>query len=161
MTSEPDIEILDSTDIERITFLDDALRHAVSTQRGGEAWLTEHPSIVEFGVDPALRIFVAKYDGQIMGFLCAFEREIRLRGKVFIVDRVFVDPLAREIGCGDGLLEAAIHHAQNHGCSAIEGIALPGDRETKNLFERAGITARKIVVSKSLSGPSTQAHASR
>ena len=33
---------------------------------------------------------------------------------------------------------------------ALEGEALPGDRETKNLYERAGITARLITVSKSL-----------
>ena len=29
----------------------------------------------------------------------------------------------------------------------VEGTALPGDRDTKNLYERAGITARKIIVS--------------
>ena len=34
--------------------------------------------------------------------------------------------------------------------SGIEAVALPGDRETKNLFERAGLTARKITVYKSL-----------
>jgi len=32
----------------------------------------------------------------------------------------------------------------------VEAEALPGDRETKNLYERAGITARNIVVSKRL-----------
>jgi len=32
----------------------------------------------------------------------------------------------------------------------IEGEALPGDRETKNLYERARITARLIVVSSEL-----------
>jgi len=36
------------------------------------------------------------------------------------------------------------------GCAAIEGEALPGDRDVKNLYERAGITARLIVVSKAL-----------
>jgi hypothetical protein len=32
----------------------------------------------------------------------------------------------------------------------LEGTALPGDRDTKNLYERAGVVARKIVVSKPL-----------
>ena len=36
------------------------------------------------------------------------------------------------------------------GASVLEGQALPGDRETKNLYERAGITARLITVSRRL-----------
>jgi hypothetical protein len=31
---------------------------------------------------------------------------------------------------------------------AVEGQALPGDRQTKNLYERAGIVARLIVTFK-------------
>ena len=71
----------------------------------------------------------------------------RSLGDIAVVRQVYVEPEARELGFGDGLLDAARHEAQRHGCSALEGFALPGDRDTKNLYERAGITARKIIVS--------------
>ena len=34
--------------------------------------------------------------------------------------------------------------------AGIDGFALPGDRETKNFFERFGLTARAILVHRSL-----------
>jgi GNAT superfamily N-acetyltransferase len=63
---------------------------------------------------------------------------------------VYVHPEAREVGLGDELLATAMAAARAAGCAALEGTALPGDRETKNLYERAGIVARLIVVSKRL-----------
>ena len=66
------------------------------------------------------------------------------------VEQVYVTPDARDLGFGDGLLEAAIESARQDGAVAIEAEALPGDRETKNLYERAGVTARKLVVWRAL-----------
>ena len=63
------------------------------------------------------------------------------------VDQVFVTPEARGLGFGDALLAAGLAHARAVGARLFEGEALPGDRETKNLYERAGITARLITVS--------------
>ena len=68
---------------------------------------------------------------------------------------------ARELGLGDALLETLVKFAVTRGCTAVEGSALPGDRLTKNLYERAGITARKITVWRSLSDPASSADASR
>jgi len=80
------------------------------------------------------------------------------------VDQVYVLPDVRELGYGDALLEAATAAAVEAGAHVLEGTALPGDRDTKNLYERAGITARLIIVSRPLrevSGPSSSAAASR
>ena len=66
------------------------------------------------------------------------------------VDQVYVTPEARELGFGDALLDAATAIAVEAGAHVIEGEALPGDRDTKNLYERAGITARLITVSRPL-----------
>lgn len=66
------------------------------------------------------------------------------------VDQVWVTPEARENGFGDALLELAIERARALGASAVEGQALPGDRHTKNLYERAGIVARLITTYRSL-----------
>ena len=76
--------------------------------------------------------------------------ELEIANDVARVMQVYVEPLAREVGFGDWLLEAAIEEGRRRGGKVIEGFALPGDRATKNLYERAGITARKITVSKDL-----------
>jgi GNAT superfamily N-acetyltransferase len=69
------------------------------------------------------------------------------------VDQVWVTPEARECGFGDELLATVIARAQERGAIAVEGESLPGDRQTKNLYERAGIVARLITTYKSLEPP--------
>ena len=53
--------------------------------------------------------------------------------------------LARQIRSGP-----AIAWATERGCFGIESMALPGNRETKNFFERFGLVARAIVVHRAL-----------
>jgi GNAT superfamily N-acetyltransferase len=90
-------------------------------------------------------VWVSTIDEVVVGYL-----ELEIVGEVARVMQAYVEPLAREVGFGDWMLEAAIDAARARGCTVIEGHALPGDRATKNLYERAGITARKIIVSKDL-----------
>ena len=68
------------------------------------------------------------------------------------IDQVFVEEDARELGFGDGLVAAALAWARQVGAELIEAETLPGDRNLKNLYERAGVTARLITVSKRLGG---------
>jgi GNAT superfamily N-acetyltransferase len=63
---------------------------------------------------------------------------------VLRVDQVWVAPQARGNGFGDALLAGSIEIARQEGAVAVEGQALPGDRQTKSLYERAGIVARLI-----------------
>ena len=60
-----------------------------------------------------------------------------VEGPLARVDQVYVTPEARELGFGDALLEAATAAAVEAGAEVLEGQALPGDRDTKNLYERA------------------------
>ncbi|MBU6202314.1 MAG: GNAT family N-acetyltransferase [Acidobacteria bacterium] len=60
---------------------------------------------------------------------------------------VVVHPDARELGIGASLVDEIRRIARSGGHDRIDALALPGDRETKNLFERAGLTARLIVAS--------------
>jgi GNAT superfamily N-acetyltransferase len=83
--------------------------------------------------------------GHVVGFLV-----LDVDGAVAHVDEVYVTPDARELGFGDALLEAATEAARAAEARVLEGHALPGDRDTKNLYERAGITARLITVSRRL-----------
>ncbi len=132
-------------DADQLAELEAAARHHLIDQRGGAALLAEQPAVGDWVPaieDHARWIAVAELDGFVVGYL-----ELALTGDLAFVRQVYVQPEARELGFGDGLIEAARQEAQRHGCSALEGSALPGDRETKNLYERAGITARKIIVS--------------
>ena len=70
-----------------------------------------------------------------------------------IVTHAFVEADARELGFGDAMLQVAIEACRSRGLAGIEAVALPGDRDTKNMYERAGMTARKLTVYKSLSDP--------
>ncbi|MEZ5250978.1 MAG: GNAT family N-acetyltransferase [Ilumatobacteraceae bacterium] len=89
--------------------------------------------------------WVAEIDGAAVGYLHLHHPQGSPTGHV---RQVYLDPEAREVGFGDELLAAAIARLRERGATAVESWALPGDRDTKNLFERAGVTARKLVVSK-------------
>lgn len=119
-------------------------------QRGGPQVLAEQPGVGDW---PALlgradvAVFVATVDDVPIGYL-----EMALPDDTgrSVVRQVFVETEARELGFGDWMIEAAIEATRSAGGTVIESFALPGDRETKNLFERAGMTARKLIVSKKL-----------
>ena len=91
-------------------------------------------------------VLVAHIDEVVVGYLVATLGS----DHVVRIDQVWVTPDARELGFGDALLEAAIGRARAAGATAVEGEALPGDRHTKNLYERAGIVARLIVTYRAL-----------
>lgn len=65
------------------------------------------------------------------------------------VTHVYVDPDARSVGVGDALMREVLVRATSK-TGMIKAVALPGDRETKNLFERHGLTAQTIVVGRKL-----------
>ena len=131
-----------------LTQLEREAREALVDQRGGMQQLAEQPPVGDWAelIGRADRdVFVGTIDDVIVGFL-----ESAYVGEVAMVRQAYVDPGARELGLGDGMLAAAMDAARLRGCTAVEGTALPGDRNTKNLYERAGVTARKITVWKRL-----------
>lgn len=148
-----------ASDVRSCSDIDAAARRDLVDQRGGEAWLAEHPPLSD-GADWLAHSFVAVIDDVVVGFLVGTIDDTA-RGRVFRIDRVYVVAEAREVGCGDELVAMAMERASHESCRFLEAVALPGDRDTKNLYERAGVTARSITVSKRLSGPSSSADASR
>jgi hypothetical protein len=48
------------------------------------------------------------------------------------------------------MLRVAESLASQWGCAAIESVALPGDRDTKNFFEAHGMVSRLLLVSRTL-----------
>jgi ribosomal protein S18 acetylase RimI-like enzyme len=89
-------------------------------------------------------VYLTVIDEVVVGYLVAdlgADRVVR-------IDQVWITPEARELGFGDALLALAMSTARTNGAEAVEGQALPGDRHTKNLYERAGIVARLITTYK-------------
>lgn len=71
-------------------------------------------------------------------------------GHVRTVTRLHVLPDFRGIGAGDALMEWLLADCIRCGITTLRGSALPGDRQTKNIFERHGLVARAIQVERRL-----------
>jgi N-acetylglutamate synthase-like GNAT family acetyltransferase len=83
------------------------------------------------------------------GDLCGFS-DMEISDSVAMVRRVYISEAARELGAGATLIDELRIHAKALGCTRIDAYALPGDRLTKNLFERAGMKARLLIASSEL-----------
>lgn len=142
------VRALAADDVAEVAQLESDARAALLDQRGGVAHLAEREAVGDWATlinCDNRKVWVGTIDDVVVGYL-----ELEVVGDSARVMQVYVEPLAREVGFGDWLLEAAIEEARARGCRVVEGYALPGDRATKNLYERSGITARKITVSKEL-----------
>lgn len=142
---EQAVRPLAPTDAAEVATLESDARTALLEQRGGPAYLAERPAVGDWAalaLEVGQHAWVATIDEIVVGYL-----QLQIVGAAAEVMQVYVHLEAREIGFGDWLLEAAMAAARSLDCTVLEGTALPGDRATKNLFERAGIKARKITVS--------------
>jgi ribosomal protein S18 acetylase RimI-like enzyme len=132
----------------QLEYLEAEARAALVDQRGGQRWLVEHRAVGTTWDDRCATadVWLAHIDAVVVGYLVAeLGTDLIVR-----IDQVWVTPQARELGFGDALLDAAIGSARSRGAIAVEGQALPGDRQTKNLYERAHIVARLITTYRAL-----------
>ena len=130
---------------------------AVEGERGAQLWLLEHApcrpldeALERQRSDPAADVIAGCVDGVPVGVLLIDRRDLVDGRSLARMTFVFVHPRAREIGVGEALIDAACDWALASGCIGIDGLALPGDRRTKNLYERSGMTAREITVHREL-----------
>lgn len=151
---DPVVRLAVSADAGVLRGLEQTARKSVADTRGGNRWLDEHPLIGD-GWSTAIEdrtVFVGTIavdgDDVPIAYLVVDLRNDPMA--IAHVDQVFVEADARELGFGDEMLAAAVEWGRRRGAELIEGHALPGDRNIKNLYERAGITARLITVSKRL-----------
>lgn len=90
-------------------------------------------------------LFVAGYGSTVMGSASVF-----VNGPNAELSHIFVVPDAREVGLADSLITFILSALKARYVTSVRGRALPGDRGTKNLFERHGLIAQTIIVGKSL-----------
>ncbi|HLG66354.1 MAG TPA: GNAT family N-acetyltransferase [Acidimicrobiales bacterium] len=70
--------------------------------------------------------------------------------RVGTVEACYVEPEARGVGVGTALLTALLEWFTARRCIAVDALALPGDRSTKQLLESAGFKTRLLVLRRPL-----------
>ncbi len=147
---DPVVRRATATDAADLELLQDLARHGLEPVRGGALRLAECAPVTDWlalNSDPQRAIFVGTLDDAVVSYMVVELSPEKHRG---LITHAFVETEARELGLGDAMLEMAIAVVRKAGLAGIEAVALPGDRETKNMYERAGLTARKLTVYKSL-----------
>lgn len=95
-------------------------------------------------------VLVGTLDDVVVGYAVLRVEVLDDGGRLAVVDDLYVEPGARGVGVGEGLMGELVRLATDYGCIGIDALALPGNRATKNFFEASGLTARAIVVHRSL-----------
>jgi GNAT superfamily N-acetyltransferase len=126
-------------------------------QKGGAVWTRRegHRRSLETFVGDAIaaadhEVVVGELDGVPVAYGVVHRVSLDDGGKLGVVDDIYVEPQARELGLGEALMDQMISWCQTSGCFGVDSLALPGDRSTKNFFESFGLVARAIVVHKKL-----------
>jgi len=146
----------EESDLPELIALFTAAESEMRTQRGGAAFLASRQrktavsdAILDALNDSETMVWCGIWELAVVGYAIASISEEDGETIVTVRD-IFTTPEAREVGIGEVLLEAAIAWAIATDASAIDGYALPGARESKNLYERLGLTARLITVRRDL-----------
>ena len=107
-------------------------------------------SLLERWSRPRASLFVGEYEGAVVGLL-GVSLSDPVAGRVGgLIECCYVEPDARGVGVGSSLMEAAVAWGRVQGCTDIDALALPGDRQTKQRLEASGFTARLLTLSRRL-----------
>ncbi len=144
-------------DLDTVVALARRLRAEVSTQRGGDLWAqrearpeplpTDYESLLSR--DDALLV-VGTYEDVVIGFGAAEIALLADGRRLGVVTDLYVEPDVRGTGVGESILAMLTGFCDGAGCVGVDALALPGHRATKNFFERAGFTARLLVMHRTL-----------
>ena len=132
-------------------------RAELAPTRGGALWSRRearpHPvdaSVDHDLADPDTEVVVGTIDDHVFGYGVVRAEVLRDGGVLGVVTDLYVQPEARGVAVGEVMMDHVIEWCTARGCIGVDALALPGNRETKNFFERFGLTARAIVVHRSL-----------
>lgn len=133
---------------------------SIPTGRGGDVVALRDlrsrpvaPSLRSAVHDPEALVVVGLWHEATVGYLVAHLEHLQDRTTLAVIDDLWVEVEARGVGVGEVMFLEALEWARAQGCRGIDAMALPGDRNTKNFFERFGLVARAIVVHRSLLAP--------
>lgn len=95
--------------------------------------------------DPAVTLFVARHNDEIVGTLSLAIFQIPTGVRAWIED-VVVDSDARGLGVGLALTQAAVDHASRHGARSVDLTSRASRTAAHRLYEKAGFTIRETNV---------------
>jgi len=147
-----------AADLAHLVELAHAMRIELGEERGGPLWATREarPEPLDAAFAERLdrddaAVLVGTYDAVVVGFGAAHVEVLRDGSRLGVVDEIYVEPEARAVGVGETLVAGLVEFCRAAGCAGVDATALPGHREAKNFFERAGFSARLLVMHRSLS----------
>jgi len=158
MTDDLEVRVRPATvaDLEILVELATAASAEIAGRRGGPQLLRDldpridHPATCRLAIDDD---DVEVLCGTWQGFVCGYGVIRRIdepSGRRAVITELFTAPEVRDLGMGEELVATAISWATRSGCGEIDAHVLPGSREAKNLFERSGLVARQLIVSRRL-----------
>jgi ribosomal protein S18 acetylase RimI-like enzyme len=125
--------------------------------KGGDLWFRTaaraepmEESLAATLADPDQLLLAGTVDGVVVGYGAVRVERLRDGDLLAMMDDIYVDPEARGVAVGEVVMDAALEWAKERGCIGIDSLALPGNRDTKNFFERFGLVARAILVHRPL-----------
>jgi GNAT superfamily N-acetyltransferase len=146
-----------AADVPRLAELARAAIAELAPMRGGEVWRVREARTepIEAGLeallgDPDCRLLAGTLDGVAVGYAVARIEQLGDGSRLGVVDDIFVEEGARGVGLGEAMIDDLVAWCTERGCFGMDAMALPGHRLTKNFFEEAGFTARKLVMHHSL-----------
>ena len=145
------------TDVPRLAELAEQAVDELTPTKGGAVWgrrearRSPYADSLRADLDASDRcVLVGEILGAIVGYAVVRAESLRDGGVLGVIDDLYVEPEARQVGVGEALMDAIESWCRARGCFGVDGLALPGNRDTKNFFERFGLVARAIVVHRSL-----------
>jgi len=104
--------------------------------------------------DPERCVLVGTLDDVPIGYAAATTELLRDDTRLGVITDLYVEPEGRGVGVGEVLMDELLRWFTARGCHAVDAVALPGDRTTKNFFEASGFTARLLVMHHRIEEPS-------
>jgi ribosomal protein S18 acetylase RimI-like enzyme len=158
MTGAP-VEVARAATVDDLAAIVDLARQAVDEQRearGGPVWSRREArrdpatSLAAALDDPDQLVVAGLLDDALVGYGVVRTEQLDDGGLLAVVDDLYVEDDGRGVGLGEAIMDLLVDHATKQGCFGIDALALPGNRATKNFFETFGLTARAIVVHRTL-----------
>ena len=95
--------------------------------------------------DPERILVVGTLDQAPVGMAAAHRRSTGDE-MIAVVDLIYVEPGARQVGVGEAVLGVVSGWARDEGCTSMDAPALPGSRSAKAFFETHGFQARLLTM---------------
>lgn len=124
-------------------------RREVATRRGGDLLLAAaggDADVAEWAEEPGRLLLVGRFEGAVVGLASGHVASPGAGQPVGRVDCCYVEPAARRVGVGGALVAALVSWFRARECGHVDAVALPGDRDSKQLYETAGFKARLLVL---------------